>query len=280
MVRRTQDTNITEKLSMNQDIQWTAFPSPITRMVSFNLKNQLNYWILTRILPHFLLLDNTLDNHGGWVDPGQSHEHGEGPGYGDDEPVLDVAGVGHLLESHPRQTGEIPPGVDGDDGVLHHVLQVGEPVVKILQVNAGPAPGSPHADPVLLPLGAVHLVRVQPDLVGQKFRQLSVAWGELSRSAENLHNLFSFLPSFTSRKTSPAQSLFDLISFIPRLTSSSSSETASNLSSSMQLIYLVTFLVKESKLSRLFRTVSLKNISNYRLWKRSKFTTWSFPGNR
>ena len=40
MVRRTQDTNITEKLSMNQDIQWTAFPSPITRMVSFNLRNQ------------------------------------------------------------------------------------------------------------------------------------------------------------------------------------------------------------------------------------------------
>ena len=39
-VRRTQDTNITEKLSINQEIQWTALPRPITLIVSFNLTKQ------------------------------------------------------------------------------------------------------------------------------------------------------------------------------------------------------------------------------------------------
>ena len=48
MVRRTQETNITEKLSMNQDIQWTALPSPITRIVSFNLTNQSYNLLSTR----------------------------------------------------------------------------------------------------------------------------------------------------------------------------------------------------------------------------------------
>ena len=53
--------------------------------------------------PHLLLVHNRLDDHGGGVDPGKSHEEGEGPGDGDDEPVLDVAGVGHLLEGHSGQ---------------------------------------------------------------------------------------------------------------------------------------------------------------------------------
>ena len=40
MVSRTQEMNITEKLSTNQDSQWTLFPNPITLIVSFSLKRQ------------------------------------------------------------------------------------------------------------------------------------------------------------------------------------------------------------------------------------------------
>ena len=65
--------------------------------------------------------------------------------------------------------------MDGNDGVLHHVLEVGEPVVQIFQVNPGPPSGAPYVDPVLRPLGAVHLVGVQADLVGNKLRELSLA---------------------------------------------------------------------------------------------------------
>ena len=36
-VSRMHDSSITEKLSINQEIQWTALPSPITLMVSFSL---------------------------------------------------------------------------------------------------------------------------------------------------------------------------------------------------------------------------------------------------
>ena len=53
--------------------------------------------------PHLLLVHNRLDDHGGGVDPGEGHEEGEGSGDGDDEPVLNVAGVGHLLESDAGQ---------------------------------------------------------------------------------------------------------------------------------------------------------------------------------
>ena len=37
-VSRMHDSSITEKLSINQEIQWTALPSPITLMVSFSLE--------------------------------------------------------------------------------------------------------------------------------------------------------------------------------------------------------------------------------------------------
>ena len=40
MVSRTQEMNITEKLSMNQDNQWTLLPRPITLIVSFRLKTK------------------------------------------------------------------------------------------------------------------------------------------------------------------------------------------------------------------------------------------------
>ena len=40
MVSRTQEINITEKLSMNQDNQWTLLPRPITLIVSFRLKTK------------------------------------------------------------------------------------------------------------------------------------------------------------------------------------------------------------------------------------------------
>ena len=41
MVSRTHEMNITEKLSTNQDNQWTLFPRPITRIVSFSLEYQI-----------------------------------------------------------------------------------------------------------------------------------------------------------------------------------------------------------------------------------------------
>ena len=72
--------------------------------------------------PHLLLVHDRLDDHGGGVDPGEGHEEGEGSGDGDDEPVLDIAGVGHLLQGHSWQGADVPPCVLGNDGVLHHVL--------------------------------------------------------------------------------------------------------------------------------------------------------------
>ena len=69
-------------------------------------------------------MDNWLDNHGGRVDPGQGHEHGEGPGDGDDEPVLYVAGVGHLLQCHPGHGRHVAPSVHGDDCMLNQVLKI------------------------------------------------------------------------------------------------------------------------------------------------------------
>ena len=71
---------------------------------------------------HLLLVHDRLDDHGGGVDPGEGHEEGKGSGDGDDEPVLDIAGVGHLLQGHSWQGADVPPCVLGDDGVLHHVL--------------------------------------------------------------------------------------------------------------------------------------------------------------
>ena len=66
--------------------------------------------------------------------------------------------------------------MDGNDGVLHHVLEVGEPVVQIFQVNPGPPSGAPYVDPVLRPLGAVHLVSVNTDLVSEELGQFSGIW--------------------------------------------------------------------------------------------------------
>ena len=40
MVSRTQERNITEKLSTNHETQCTLLPKPITLMVSFSLKNK------------------------------------------------------------------------------------------------------------------------------------------------------------------------------------------------------------------------------------------------
>ena len=40
MVSRTQEMNMTEKLSTNQDTQWTLLPRPITRIVSFRLNTK------------------------------------------------------------------------------------------------------------------------------------------------------------------------------------------------------------------------------------------------
>ena len=51
-------------------------------------------------------------------------------------------------------------------------LEVGEPVVEVLEVDAGPAAGPPPAEAVLVPLRAVNLVRVDTDLVTHKLRQL------------------------------------------------------------------------------------------------------------
>ena len=39
-------------------------------------------------LPGLLLVDNGFNNHGGRVDPGQGHEQGECPRYGNDEPEI------------------------------------------------------------------------------------------------------------------------------------------------------------------------------------------------
>ena len=90
--------------------------------------------------PHLLLVDDRLDDHRGGVDPGQGHEQGEGTCDGDyepdnvdddkdsgnrdiDGPVLDVAGIGHLLDADAGDVGDVPASVLGDDGVLHHVLE-------------------------------------------------------------------------------------------------------------------------------------------------------------
>ena len=46
-----------------------------------------------------------------------------------------------------------------------YYLEVGEPVVEVLEVDAGPPPRPRPRQPVLEVPRAVHLVRVQPDLV-------------------------------------------------------------------------------------------------------------------
>ena len=121
-------------------------------------------------------MDNWLDNHGCRVHPGQGHEHGEGPGNGNDEPVLNVAWVGHLLEGDAGEWCHVAPSVDADDSVLHQVLEIGKPVIQILVVN----PWSPSwpwpAEPVLHALGAVHLVSVNTDLVSEELGQFSGIW--------------------------------------------------------------------------------------------------------
>ena len=119
-------------------------------------------------------MDDGLDDHGGGVDPGQSHEEGEGSGDGDDEPVLDIAGVGHLLDADPRQGADVDLGLLRDDRVLHHVLQVGKAIVEVLEVNPRSPPGTSPAQSVLVPLSAVHLeYSVKPD--GQRQNIFSVA---------------------------------------------------------------------------------------------------------
>lgn len=52
--------------------------------------------------PLLLLVDDGFDDHGGRVDPGQRHEQRERPCDGDDETILYVARVRHLLECYPR----------------------------------------------------------------------------------------------------------------------------------------------------------------------------------
>ena len=121
-------------------------------------------------------MDNWLDNHGCRVHPGQGHEHGEGPGNGNDEPVLNVAGVGHLLESDAGQWCHVASCVDADDSVLHQVLEIGKPIIQILVVNPWSPPWPRPAEPVLHALGAVHLVSVNTDLVSEELGQFSGIW--------------------------------------------------------------------------------------------------------
>jgi len=128
--------------------------------------------------PHLLLVHDRLDDHGGGVDPGEGHEEGEGSGDGDDEPVLDVAGVGHLLQGHSWQGADVSPCVLGDDGVLHHVLKVSKTVVEVLQIYPRSSSRSSATQPILVSLRAVHLVRINADLVGDKLWKLLLTWSE------------------------------------------------------------------------------------------------------
>ena len=210
------------------------------------------------ILPHFLFMDNWLDNHGGGVDPGQGHEHGEGPRDGDDEPVLDVAGVGHLLEGDAGQGGHVAPRVDADHGVLHQVLEIREPIIQILVVNPRPPPGPWSAEPILSALGAVHLVRVNTNLVSEELGKISGVWKNTRVYAFGRLTCICSLPSSTSTKTRPAQSLLVSINSSPLFSSWSSLGTDSNLLSSTQSRKAEIFWEINSKLSRLVRQFSLK----------------------
>jgi hypothetical protein len=53
--------------------------------------------------------------------------------------------VGSGSGSCPTWTGSVKTGstcMKVDDSMLHHVLQVAEPVVEVLQVNSRPPPGT------------------------------------------------------------------------------------------------------------------------------------------
>ena len=56
------------------------------------------------------------------------------------------------------------------------VLEIREPIIQILVVNPWPPPGPWSAEPVLGALGAVHLVRINANFVGEEFRQFSGIW--------------------------------------------------------------------------------------------------------
>ena len=79
--------------------------------------------MLSSLEPLLLLVDDGLDNHGGGEDPRERHEEGEGARDGDDEAVLDVARVRHLLQGDPGQVGLVAPALQRDYRVLQHVLQ-------------------------------------------------------------------------------------------------------------------------------------------------------------
>ena len=55
--------------------------------------------------------------------PGERHEEGEGARDGDDEAVLDVARVRHLLQGDPGQVRLVAPALQRDYRVLQHVLK-------------------------------------------------------------------------------------------------------------------------------------------------------------
>ena len=66
--------------------------------------------------------------------------------------------------------------MDADHGVLHQVLEIREPIIQILVVNTRPPPGPGPAESVLGALSAVHLVRVDTNLVSEELGQLSGVW--------------------------------------------------------------------------------------------------------
>jgi len=72
--------------------------------------------------PLLLFVDDALNDHGGRVDPGQRHEERKGARDGDDEPVLDVARVGHLLQRDPRQRRLVASALSRYNRVLQHIL--------------------------------------------------------------------------------------------------------------------------------------------------------------
>ena len=77
----------------------------------------------TCLEPLLLLVDDGLDDHGRGEDPGERHEEGEGARDGDDEAVLDVARVRHLLQRDPRQVGLVAAALQRDYRVLQHILK-------------------------------------------------------------------------------------------------------------------------------------------------------------